>query len=112
MSDEQPVAWMYGDDAKGLLSRWRLTGDDRTKWGDDETPLYTRPAQPATPTPDMAGEAEKVARAIWEARCDHWGKYRDQVAYLSPWDELSESKQREVMREAKAALAALENRNG
>ncbi len=41
---------------------------------------------------------EAVARAIWEQQCRHWGRYRDQIPDLCGWDDLTESKQREVIR--------------
>jgi len=51
---------------------------------------------------------EAVARAIWEQQCQHWGRYRDQVPDLCAWEELTQSKQREVLREARAAIAAMQ----
>lgn len=53
---------------------------------------------------------EQVARAIWEQQCQHWGRYRDQLPALCSWDELTQSKRRELMREAQAAIAAMEPR--
>ena len=50
---------------------------------------------------------EKVARAIWEVQCERWGKYREQVPELCAWEDLSLSKQWELMAEATAAIAAL-----
>ncbi len=50
---------------------------------------------------------ENVARAIWEQQRNHWGPYRDIVPDLCEWEELTQSKQRELLREAKAAIAAM-----
>jgi hypothetical protein len=50
---------------------------------------------------------ERVARAIWEVQCERWGKYREQVPELCAWEDLSLSKQWELMAEATAAIAAL-----
>lgn len=56
----------------------------------------------------MTNEAiEAAARAIWEQQCQHWGRYRDSIPDLCAWEELSESKQRELIREARAAAPAL-----
>ena len=56
----------------------------------------------------MTNEAiEAAARAIWEQQCQHWGRYRDSIPDLCAWEELTESKQREVIREARAAAPAL-----
>lgn len=44
---------------------------------------------------------EKMARAIWSAQLDHFGKYRGNVD--TPFDELSEGRQKELIREASAA---------
>lgn len=49
---------------------------------------------------------EAVAMALWEAQCAHWGHYRESLPDLCAWDDLSESKQRELFGEAQAALAA------
>lgn len=55
-------------------------------------------------------DIEKVARAIWDQQRNHWGHYRDMVPDLCEWEELTQSKQRELMREAKAAIAAMHSR--
>lgn len=52
-------------------------------------------------------DIEKVARAIWDQQRNHWGHYRDMVPDLCEWEELTQSKQRELMREAQAAIAAM-----
>lgn len=52
-------------------------------------------------------EIERVARAIWEQRCQHWGRYRSMVPDLCGWDDLTQSKQRELLKEAAAAIAAM-----
>lgn len=52
-------------------------------------------------------QIEKVARAIWDQQRNHWGHYRDMVPDLCEWEELTQSKQRELMREAKAAIATM-----
>lgn len=52
-------------------------------------------------------EIERVARAIWEQQCQHWGRYRDMVPDLCGWDDLTQSKQRELLKEAAAAIAAM-----
>lgn len=44
---------------------------------------------------------EKMARAIWNAQLDHFGKYRGNVDVS--FDELSDARQKELMREATAA---------
>jgi hypothetical protein len=49
---------------------------------------------------------EAVARAVWEAQCDHWGKYRSAISELCPWGELSDSRQAELKRDAQAAIVA------
>lgn len=54
---------------------------------------------------------ERVARAIWDERCRHWGKYRkdlhepDSEGY--DWGDLGLSKRKELLREARAAIAAM-----
>lgn len=55
----------------------------------------------------MADLIEAMARAIWEQQCGHWGHYRAALPELCAWEELTESKQRELIREATAAIAAL-----
>lgn len=52
-------------------------------------------------------QIENVARAIWTEQRNHWGRYRDLVPDLCEWGELTQSKQRELLREAKAAIAAM-----
>ena len=47
---------------------------------------------------------EKMARAIWNAQLDHYGKYRGNVDI--PFDRLSDKRQEELMREAIAAWNA------
>jgi hypothetical protein len=55
---------------------------------------------------------EVMARAIWDARCKAWGKYRQHLHERDSegydWEDLSLSKHAELLREATAALAALE----
>lgn len=53
-------------------------------------------------------DIEQVARAIWNQQRNHWGHYRDMVPDLCEWEELTQSKQRELMREAQAAIAAMQ----
>lgn len=53
-------------------------------------------------------DIEKVARAIWDQQRNHWGHYRDMMPDLCEWEELTQSKQRELMREAQAAIAAMQ----
>lgn len=48
---------------------------------------------------------EKAARAIYNAQLDHFGKYRGNVD--TPYEELSEGRQGELMREAWAAILAI-----
>ena len=50
---------------------------------------------------------EAVARALWEAQCDHWMHYRGQISELCNYDQLGPSKQGEVAREARAAIAVV-----
>ncbi len=54
---------------------------------------------------------ERVARAIWEERCRHWGKYRKDLHETDSegydWEDLGLSKRKELLREARAALAAM-----
>ncbi len=54
---------------------------------------------------------EKVARAIWDERCRHWGKYRKDLHEPNSegydWDDLGLSKRKELLREARAAIAAM-----
>lgn len=52
-------------------------------------------------------DIEKVARAIWDQQRNHWGHYRDMVPDLCEWEELTQSKQRELLKEAAAAIAAM-----
>lgn len=52
-------------------------------------------------------QIETVARAIWDEQRNHWGHYRDMLPDLCEWDELTQSRQRELKREAKAAIAAM-----
>ena len=47
---------------------------------------------------------EKIARAIYDAQLSHYGKYRGNVD--TPFDELSESRKRELRVEARAACYA------
>jgi hypothetical protein len=54
----------------------------------------------------MTDPIEAMARAIWERQCQHWGRYREMVSDLCGWDDLTQSKQRELLKEATAALAA------
>ena len=48
---------------------------------------------------------EKVARAIYNAQLDHFGKYRGNVDV--PYEDLSEGRQGELMRESWAAILAI-----
>ena len=48
---------------------------------------------------------EKMARAIWNAQLDHYGKYRGNVD--TPFDDLSDARQRELMNEARYAFHAM-----
>ena len=50
---------------------------------------------------------EAVAKAIWEQQCQHWGHYRDKIPDLCGWDDLTQGKQREVIREARAAIRVI-----
>lgn len=70
-------------------------------------------------SPDPATDealVERVARAIWDERCKHWGKYRKHLHEPNSegydWDDLSLSKRKELMREALAVIRAMEINNG
>lgn len=55
----------------------------------------------------MTDLVEEVARALWEAQCDHWMHYRGQISELCEYDQLGHSKQGELAREARAAIAVV-----
>ena len=51
---------------------------------------------------------ERVARALWEAQCEHWQPYRaklEAAGKLCDYLMLSDGRQRELMSEADAAIA-------
>lgn len=54
---------------------------------------------------------ERVAIAIWDERCRHWGKYRKHLYEPNSegynWEDLGFSKRKELLREARAAIEAL-----
>ena len=50
---------------------------------------------------------ERVARALWEAQCEHWQPYRaklEAAGKLCDYLMLSDGRQRELMSEADAAI--------
>lgn len=55
----------------------------------------------------MTDLVEDVARVLWEAQCDHWMHYRGQISELCEYDQLGHSKQGELAREARAAIAVV-----
>jgi hypothetical protein len=57
--------------------------------------------------PDEVVEA--AARATWDTQREHWGLYRvmlETEGHLPPYEELGRGKQRELLVEARAAIAA------
>lgn len=50
---------------------------------------------------------EKVARALWKQQCDHWGRYKEKIPELCDWNDLTVSRQAELLREADAAITEL-----
>lgn len=60
--------------------------------------------------PDEVVEA--AARALWQAQHEHWMMYKDKVreiGLLPPYDELTASKKKELVDEARATIAAALN---
>ena len=109
----------FDGDLGGTLLNIVLEAMPKDEDGDPIYPseLRERLTQPPAATieqssmvqPDQQADAvEAVARALWDAQCDHWGKYKVALPDLTEWDDLSQSKQRELCREAQAALAAHE----
>ncbi len=97
-----PLSW------RELVERDKQKGKQKSE--DAHNQIKRAAMQPAPPQKqegtDM-NQIEKVARAIWDQQRNHWGHYRDMVPDLCEWEELTQSKQRELMREAKAAIAAM-----
>ena len=57
--------------------------------------------------PDEVVEA--AARAAWNTQREHWGLYKvmlETEGHLPPYEELGRGKQRELLVEARAAIAA------
>jgi hypothetical protein len=55
---------------------------------------------------------EAAARATWDTQREHWGLYRvmlETEGHLPPYEELGRGKQRELLVEARAAIAAALN---
>jgi len=60
--------------------------------------------------PDEVVEA--AARATWDTQREHWGLYKvmlETEGHLPPYEELGRGKQRELLVEARAAIAAALN---
>ena len=52
---------------------------------------------------------EAAARAAWDTQREHWGLYKvmmETEGHLPPYEELGRGKQRELLVEARAAIAA------
>jgi hypothetical protein len=55
---------------------------------------------------------EAAARATWDTQREHWGLYKvmlETEGHLPPYEELGRGKQRELLVEAHAAIAAALN---